>query len=315
MSPKHSSVRGVAAAAPASKGERYLMLLVEGAAINVPEVDEPSYRAFRESVTSLARQMPDRLSETDMLPIIKSIVHEFELYRHGADGALRERQMAWRTLTNRLMRELLAAFSIDAGSATAAPLMQKVSGLSTSEHILGFRAELDAFLHPDGRDLVPRSARLKTADRSKANDNASGLRGGGAAEDHLREILSRGGLGFVVLFRLSCLDMIGDRFGMDAMHDSMMAIAAFLTQSLRGKDAVYHWSESSLLAILECEATEQMLTSAMQRIVNSNRDITIQIENRNVMLRVPLTFEMTPFTRFTSGEDLLKLGRGPTSKV
>lgn len=291
------------------------MLLVEGAAINVPEIDEPSYKMFRETVSSLARQMPDRLSDTDMLPMIKSIVREFELYRHGADGALRERQIAWRTLTNRLLRELMAAFGIDPGSASAAPLMQKVSGLTTSESIQAFRVHLDEFLHPDGKDLVPRGARLKPADRSKANDNASGLRGGGAAEEHLQEILSRNGTGYVVLFRLSCLDVIGDRFGMDAMHDSMMAIAAFLTQSLRGNDAVYHWSESSLLAILECEATEQMLTSAMLRIVNSNRDITIQIENRNVMLRVPLTFEMTPFSRFTSGEDLLKLGRGPTSKV
>jgi GGDEF domain-containing protein len=290
--------------------ERCLTHLAEGAALNMPVIDDLVYHTFREAIATMARQLPDRLSDSDALPVIKSILKEFENYRKGVDASLRERQAAWRTLAGNLLRDLLGTLGIDPASTSAAPLLNRIAALSTGEQIEAFRAHLEDYLRPGGGQ-IERGSALKTADRSEANDNAAGLRGGGAAQQNLKAILDRGVDGFVVLFRLSCLDVIGERFGIEAIHDSLMAIAAYLTQALRTDDAVFHWSDSSLLAILETPATEQILTAAMQRIANSNRDITIKIGGRNVMLRIPLTFELTPISRFRGPEDLLKLSRGP----
>jgi len=318
MNLRQMTARGQDQLPPQSDGprvERSLALLAEGAALNMPEIDAPSYKSFRETVSTKARSIPDRLPESDLLPVLKSILHEFESYRNAADVALRERQAGWRTLTGTLLRELLSTLGIDPVSDSAGPLVEKIGSLSTGDQIQTYRAQVEDFLRPGGVDgKIGRASPLKVANHSKANDNAAGLRGGGAAQEHFKGILERNGDGFVVLFRLSCLDVIGERFGLDAVQDSLMAVAAFLTHSLRGSDAVYHWSDSSLLAILECEATEQMLAAAMQRIVNNNRDITIQIGGRNVMLRIPLTFEMTPFSRLRSADDLLKLSRQPASR-
>jgi GGDEF domain-containing protein len=295
--------------------ERCLLLLVEGAALNMPEIDAPAYRLFRESMSAMAREIPDRLSEDGVSATVESILKEFETYRNGADAALRERQAGWQALGGTLLRELLGKLGIDPGSASAAPLMEKIGVLSTGGEIQAFRALLQDFLHPGGIDETNHKASSLTAtDLSTANDNAAGLRGGGAAQEHLGKIINRGGTGFVVIFRLSCLDVIGERFGLEAVHDSLMAVSAFLTQSLRNTDAIYHWSDSSLLGILDSPASEQILTAAMQRIVNSNRDITIQIGNRNVMLRIPMTFELTPIASFSSAEDLLRLSPGPASR-
>jgi hypothetical protein len=95
---------------------------------------------------------------------------------------------------------------------------------------------------------------LKEANRSTTNDNAAGLRGGGAAVEHLRAILENCSLGYIVFFRLGCMDVIGERFGTEATQDSLMAVAAFLTHSLRSDDMIYFWSDTSLLAILESTA-------------------------------------------------------------
>ena len=119
--------------------------------------------------------------------------------------------------------------------------------------------------------------------------------------------MDKNGSGFVVLFKLGCLDMIGKRFGWEAVQDSLMAVSAFLTHSLRSDDGIYHWNDSSLLAVLNSPAPESMLQTAMQRIVDNNRDITIQIDNRPVMLRVPLEFDITPISRLNSPEDLYRL--------
>jgi hypothetical protein len=101
--------------------------------------------------------------------------------------------------------------------------------------------------------------------------------------------------------------MIGKRFGWEAVQDSLMAVSAFLTHSLRSDDGIYHWSDSALLAVLNTPASEPILTTAMQRIVDNNRDITIQIGDRPVMLRVPMQFRITPISQLNSAEDLNRL--------
>jgi GGDEF domain-containing protein len=139
---------------------------------------------------------------------------------------------------------------------------------------------------------------LKVADRSMDNDNAAGLRGGGSAVEHLKGIMERRGAGFIALFRLGCLEIISQRFGLEAVQDCLMAVAAFLTHNLHGNDAVFHWSDSSLLVILEAQ----------------NRDITVNIEKRTVMLRIPLEFDLTSIACLHSAEDLYKLTFKPAAQ-
>jgi hypothetical protein len=108
--------------------------------------------------------------------------------------------------------------------------------------------------------------------------------------------------------------MIGERFGLEAVQDSLMAVSAVLTHSLRSDDAVYHWSDSSLLAILQTPVSVPILTAAMRRIVDNNRDITIQIGGRTVMLRIPLEFEIPPISQLRTAEDLHKLSASRAKK-
>ncbi len=208
----------------------------------------------------------------------------------------------------KLLTELLDRLGIDAGSAEAAPLARRVSSLLSAEEIHGFIVLLTDFLRVGAVDpKTGQALQLKAADRSIANDNAAGLRGGGAAVEHVKRIMERGAPGFAVLFQLGLLDVIGERFGMEAVQDGLMAVSAFLTSSLRNDDAIYHWSDSSLLAVLQSPATEPILAAAMRRIVENNRDITVQIKDRSVMLRIPLEFDIIPIGSLRSADDLYKL--------
>ncbi|MGD0293077.1 MAG: diguanylate cyclase [Terracidiphilus sp.] len=294
--------------AKGSDTKRCLTLLIEGAALRMPEVDTPSYKEFREHVDRLALKMPDRLPEDDKLELIQEALGAFERYHTCAEIALRERLSAWRALTSKLLAELLNRLGIDSSAAAAAQMTRRVASLLTGEEIHAFLVLLADFLRVSKSDgQAVRASPLKVADRTLANDNASGLRGGGAAVEHVRKIMDQGGRGFVVLFQLGLLDVIGDRFGVEVIQDSLMAVSAYLTASLRNDDAVYHWSDSSLLAVLQTPSSEQILTAAMRRIVDNNRDITIHIGGRSVMLRIPLEFEMIPIGMLNSAEDLYKL--------
>jgi len=293
--------------------ERCLTPLAEGAAANMLAIDPAAYTEFRGKVSQLALQMRVSLPDADKLALVRSVLHEFEEHRKLSEEALRDRLAAWRTLASKLLADLLARSGIDPVSADAAPLARRIASLLTAEEIHGFLIQLSDYLRVGGNGKRSRAAQLALADRTTENDNAAGLRGGGVAVEHVKRIMERGGAGFVVLFQLNCLAMIGERFGMEAVQDSLMAVSAFLTSSLRSDDAIYHWSGSSLLAVLQTPASMPILAAAMRRIVDNNRDITIQIGGRSVMLRVPLEFEITPIGSLRNAEDLHKL-TAPSAK-
>ena len=300
---------------PTPNIERSLTLLVEGAALNMPEIDADTYKAFRGNVSRLALRIPDRLPEEDRLALLRSILHEFEVYRDGSDRVLKERAAGWRGLVIMLFRDLLASLGMGLDSPGAAHLGQQIPALASADDLQEWRRNVEEFLHPpDAEGQAQGLASLKTADRSTANDNASGLRGGGSAVEQVKKIMDRGGGGFIALFRFSCLGVIGQRFGPEAVEDSLMAVSAFLTASLHSEDTIYHWNESSLLAILQGRPSEQILTAELYRIAQQNRECSIKVAGRPIMLRIPLEFELTPINRLRSAEDLYRLSTQQSGK-
>ena len=288
--------------------DRCLTLLIEGVARNVPDVDAEVYKNLRANVSSLALQIPDHLPEADKLVIIQSILNTFESYRTGSENAIRERRSGWRSLMEQLLREHLSVLGIDDSSPSAALALKRIPTLITAEDIRSYRQFLGAFLHPAGpNSMAAEASVLKTTDHSTANDNAAGLHGGGVAVEYLKKIMERGSKGFIVLFRLGCLEIIHERFGGDAVQDCLMAVSAFLTHSLHSDDHIYHWSDSTLLAILLGRVSEKILSAELRRIASQNREITIDNGGHSIMVRIPLEFEITSIECLRSAEDLCKL--------
>ena len=296
--------------------ERCLTLLADGAAAGVPEFDADCYRGFRAKVDELGRQLRDRLPDADKLALIGSILREFENYRNESESALREQLAAWRMVVTSLFSDLIGNLGVDAASKEAAALLALVKQLRTGGQIDDWRQKLELFLHPlDGKGpAFDMAAKLRAADCTTANDNAAGLRGGGSAVEHLGKIMAAGGDGFIVLFRLSCLDVISQRFGPEAVEDCLMAVSAFLIAGLQSDDAIYHWSDSALLAILQGRYSEFMVSAELDRIIAQNRESNINVAGRAIMLRIPITFELTPISRLRSADDLLRISAQKTTK-
>jgi GGDEF domain-containing protein len=295
--------------------ERTVTLLVEGTALNMPQIDADSYKAFRANVGRLALQIPDRLPEEDKLALMRTILHEYEVYRGASEMALKERTAGWRGLVLLLFRDLLASLGMGSDSPEAAALGREIPSLGSADELRDWRTRVEEFLHPpDAVGQAQGLASLKTANRSTENDNAAGLRGGGSAVEQLKKIMERGGGGFIALIRLSCLEVIHQRFGKEAVEDCLMAVSAFLTASLHSDDQIYHWSDSSLLAVLQGRPSEQILAAELQRIASKNRETSINVAGRAIMLRIPLAFELTPINRLRAAEDLFRLSAQQATK-
>jgi GGDEF domain-containing protein len=291
---------------------RSLTLLAEGAAMNVLELDAGMYAEFRASVSKLALQAPDQLPDEEKLDLVRALVREFESYRNGSDAVLRERIFRWRAIARKMLRELAQGICSDGRLASAARLVEQLGSLTTAAELKNFERDLESFLHPvnihspAGGGGLP----LIAADLSTANDNAAGLPGGGSAIQDLKAIQEHGGSGFVVVFQLGCLDMIVRRFGDAAAQDCLMATAAYLIGCLDSQDKIYHWTDSALLAILQGRSSARVVTGELQRIAAQNRNLTIRIGERNVMVRIPLDFQIAPIDRLDDAEVLPLISGG-----
>ncbi len=282
--------------------------LVEGVAEAMPRIDAATYASFRGTATRMGLQIPDTMDNVERMKVVHAILHEFENYRIGVENALREQQRNWRLLTGKLVKVLLPALGVKPDLVSALPLTEDIEKLSTGDDIKQYRDLLDGFLEMrSAADKAGQISSLNVADTSTENDNAAGLMGGGAAVEHLRKVMERGQVGYVAIFRLSCMEMVSQRFGPEAVEDCLMAVSACLTTGLHSEDAIFHWSDSSLLAILLGRANEHLLDAELRRIAAKNTDINVNIGGRMIMLRIPLTFELTPIDRFKSANDLYKL--------
>ena len=290
-----------------------MALLLEGVAMNVPAVDPESYGEFRHNVGRLAVRVPGRRVDEDKLLLTRSILEEFEKYHTASEQALRDNLAAWQGAASMLLDELLQALC-SSGSQTGAALGKKLRALTCAAEVTEWKQELEAFLQPiSANNPDSPAANLKQPNQSTANDNAAGLPGGGKALEHVKRIMDEGTDGYVVVFQLRCMEVISQRFGIEAVQDCLMAVSAFLTAGLDSRDVIYHWSDASLLAVLQSRPSEAILTADIQRVLSQNRESSIKVAGRPIMLRIPLAFDIIPISRLRNPDDLLRLA-GRNSK-
>jgi hypothetical protein len=288
--------------------DRSLRFFAEGAAENIPRLDPRAYADFRETIHRMASEIPERHSADLRHAAVATILKEFEGYRKEMEESLRDRQKNWQRLTATLIRELLVSLGVKPDSPMAAPLTREIDELTSAEDLRAYRALLDDFLAlRNTNSNLPGISPLKVANCSTGNDTSSGLLGGGAAIEHLRKLMEQGMGGFVALIRFTCLEMVSQRFGVGAVHDCLMAFSAYLTSTLEPGDAVFQWSDSTLVAIMLDRGGEFMLTAELQRIAAKNSDIAVVIGGRPIMLRIPFFFDLTPIDQFKSADDLYRL--------
>lgn len=311
----HNSAVRTDEAAGSAAARRAIGLLLEGAAINFVQPDADAYAHMRSAILRDSLRLAEPQSEAEMLATVQAIIREFDAYRTHTEMTLEARQKEWRHVVAFLSQILAERGNIKQESDEWTAARLALTSAVTAEEIQALREQFQRTFLRTGSEVAARQAELEEEqDRSVANDNAAGLRGGGAAIEQVRTMIAKSRPGYIGLFRLSCLDVVGERFGQEGIQDCLMAVSAFLIENLRAEDSVYHWSESSLLAVCDRKIREDILSAELNRVLQRNRDFTIQIGGSTIMLRIPIDLELFPIDVFQSADDLQKIpakrGRG-----
>ena len=291
-----------------------LTQLLDALAKNTPAIDARAQEQLSGAIAGAIKKSPDRLHEAEKIKLVQAVIQELESYHRVTEDALREQLDGWRGIVKNLVHEVSANGGANADEAGFHRLVAGIATLTTNQDLQTYSDLLQTVLHgPGSKKRVVDKRTLNVNNLCAANDNAAGLRGGGAAVAHLQSVLDRCQVGFVAVIQLSCMNVIEDRFGITAVEDCVMAVSAFLTNRLESDDAIYHWNDTTLLAIFEGRNNKGVLSKELERIASQNRDITINIDGRTVLIRVPLAFELSPVSGFRSGDDLYRFSPHPPS--
>jgi GGDEF domain-containing protein len=283
-------------------------MLLEGIAASQVVLDLAAARNFRSAILRSPLNLPELLPEQELTTEVKNVVREFERYRTAIELTLKERHNEWRLTVSQLAHLLAGYNRIDQSSDKWTGICVQLTSATAAEEIEAMRQKLmQLFQSLETQSATRRAIEVGKQDMSKANHNAAGLRGGGAAIEQVQRLMTEGKVFCVGIFRLNCLDVVGERFGQEGIQDCLMAVAAFLTQNLSSDDSIYHWSESSLVVLCERRIREDMLNAEWNRVLARNRDFTIRIGGRNIMLRIPIALELIPVSQLNSADDLQRL--------
>jgi GGDEF domain-containing protein len=284
---------------------RSIGALLTGVANYQDQFDVTAYQAFRNAIFRTSLNLAEPQTEQALLHEVNAAVQQFQVCHESNTTALKAREKEWRQLTGQLLHLLALRDHIDEKSEAWSKICVEQMKAATAGEIHELRTSVLALFERTEAEAVARqTAFLEEQDRSTANDNAAGLLGGGAAIQHVRTMLAESRPGFVGLFRLSCLDVVGERFGPEGIQDCLMAVSAFLIESLRREDVIYHWSESSLLVVCDRKVREDILAAELNRVLARNRDFTIKIGQRLIMLRIPIDLKLIPISEIGSADNL-----------
>ncbi|MGA9669845.1 MAG: hypothetical protein WBQ94_11580, partial [Terracidiphilus sp.] len=135
-------------------------------------------------------------------------------------------------------------------------------------------------------------------------ERSGGLPGPSEARMFLEPIFKGDRQGYVVLVKLTLLQIIEDRYGPDAAADYISSTIRFMMQSLGPADRMFHWSREVLMIVVRRPLSPMAARIEINRLMQERRDYITEVNGRSVMLAAPTAFDLLPVSRFTTFDDM-----------
>jgi ActR/RegA family two-component response regulator len=110
----------------------------------------------------------------------------------------------------------------------------------------------------------------------------------------------------VVLFKITLLQTIEERYGEEAATDYRNFAAQFLMQSLRLEDRLFHWGTDVLMGVVRRLISQGALRSEVERLTLNIRGCVLDVDGKRIMTACPITFDLLPVSQFSSLDEMLK---------
>jgi CheY-like chemotaxis protein len=136
-------------------------------------------------------------------------------------------------------------------------------------------------------------------------EGPTGLPGPTQARIHVVPLFGVDTLSYVVLFKISMLQTVEQRYGEEAAGEYLNSAAQFLIQSLRSDDKLFHWGIDVLMAVVQRKISPGALRMEIDRMTLSSRGQMMNVNGKSIMITCPIAFDLLPVSQFTKLDDML----------
>lgn len=136
-------------------------------------------------------------------------------------------------------------------------------------------------------------------------EGPTGLPGPTQAKQYLSSLLGVDPHAFVVLFKLTALQMLEQRYGEEAFSDYINIEAQYLMQALRSEDRLFHWGRDVLMAVVRRQLSSTALRLEISRLITGGREHVIEVNARRVMVARTMEFDLLPASSFPTIDHMM----------
>jgi FixJ family two-component response regulator/GGDEF domain-containing protein len=137
------------------------------------------------------------------------------------------------------------------------------------------------------------------------HEGPTGLPGPTQARNYLTPLFGVDTLSYAVLFKLSMLQTMEQRYGEEVAGDYLNSAAQFLTEALRPDDKLYHWGRDVLMAVVRRKISPGALRMEIDRLTLASRGQVMNVNGKSIMIACPIAFDLLPVSQFSSLDDML----------
>lgn len=138
------------------------------------------------------------------------------------------------------------------------------------------------------------------------NEGPTGLPGPSQARSYLAPLFKVDFKTYVVLFKITMLQTIEERYGEEAGGDYLNFAAQFLIQSLRPEDRLFHWGRDVLMAAVRRQTTQGTLRLEVDRLTLGSRGFVLEVNGKKIMTACSIAFDLLALSQFTNIDEMLK---------
>jgi ActR/RegA family two-component response regulator len=155
--------------------------------------------------------------------------------------------------------------------------------------------------------MVTRSAlEWEAADLSQGEDvtESQGLPGPSEAREYLDSLFYTRCKAHVVLVKLTILQMVEDRYGVEAAADYVRATMKYLMHGLGPTDRLFLWSRDVLMIVIQRQLSPVAMRIEITRLMQERRESITDATGRQIMVAAPTAFDLLPTAGFANFDEM-----------
>jgi hypothetical protein len=144
-----------------------------------------------------------------------------------------------------------------------------------------------------------------TADHGGNFEDPASIPGPLQAKTHLEKLVGVDPQCYVVLFKLTLLHTVEERYGEEASGGYLDGMVQLLAQALRPDEQLFHWSTGVLMALVRRQISSPALRMEFSRFLGAMPQHIVDIHGKKTMIAMSTTFELLPACEFSTLEEML----------